>query len=96
MQTYVESYVQHFDLDRHFRLNSTVTRISEIEQTGKWKVDIKGSPSEYFDKIVIATGPHVKATKFHLKGQDKFAGQAIHSQAFKRYVGAPTRRTGPF
>lgn len=84
MQEYIESYVAHFQLAPHFRLNAAITHISEIEETGKWKIDIQGAPSQYFDKVVMATGPHVKPTAFQLEGQDLFAGEVIHSQRFKR------------
>ncbi|ATY59071.1 dimethylaniline monooxygenase 2 [Cordyceps militaris] len=84
VQRYIESYVEHFELAPHFRLNASVTRISEIEETGRWKIDIGGAPSQYFDKVVMATGPHVKATAFRLEGQELFAGEVMHSQQFKR------------
>ncbi|OAA77925.1 dimethylaniline monooxygenase 2 [Akanthomyces lecanii RCEF 1005] len=86
VQEYIESYVKHFQLAPHFRLNASITHISEIEETGKWRVDIEGAPSQYFDKLVMATGPHVKATPFRLDGQDLFAGEVMHSQRYKRVV----------
>ncbi|OAA69551.1 dimethylaniline monooxygenase 2 [Cordyceps fumosorosea ARSEF 2679] len=84
VEKYIESYVERFQLAPHFRLNTSVTHISENEETGRWKVDIDGAPSEYFDKVVMATGPHVKPTTFHLDGQELFAGEVMHSQQFKR------------
>ncbi|KAM3457951.1 hypothetical protein NHJ6243_007576 [Beauveria neobassiana] len=84
VQKYIESYVEHFCLAPHFRLNTTVTHISESEETGRWRIDIAGAPSQYFDKVVMATGPHVKATPFRLEGQEAFEGEVMHSQRFKR------------
>ncbi|KAJ6786849.1 hypothetical protein PWT90_06198 [Aphanocladium album] len=97
VERYIESYVEHFQLAPHFRLNSIVTHISEIEETGKWKIDIEGQPSQYFDKVVMATGIHVKATAFRLEGQDDFAGEVMHSQRFKKatdYAGKRVVVTG--
>ncbi|KAJ3474083.1 hypothetical protein NLG97_g10001 [Lecanicillium saksenae] len=84
VERYIEAYVAHFRLAPHFRLNSPITRISEIEETGKWKIDIEGQSSQYFDKVIMATGPHVKATAFQLEGQENFAGEVMHSQRFKK------------
>ncbi|PMB68196.1 Dimethylaniline monooxygenase [N-oxide-forming] 4 [Beauveria bassiana] len=84
VQKYIESYVEHFCLAPHFRLNTTVTHISESEETGRWRIDIAGAPSQNFDKVVMATGPHVKATPFRLEGQEVFEGEVMHSQRFKR------------
>ncbi|TQV99337.1 hypothetical protein V2A60_004811 [Cordyceps javanica] len=84
VEKYIESYVEHFQLAPHFRLNTRITHISEIEETGQWKIDIEGAPSQYFDKVVMATGPHAKATAFQLEGQNLFAGEVMHSQQFKR------------
>ncbi|OAQ98354.1 hypothetical protein LLEC1_04968 [Akanthomyces lecanii] len=84
VQEYIESYVEHFQLAPHFRLNAAITHISEVEETARWKVDIEGSPSQYFDKLVMATGPHVKPTPLRLDGQDLFGGEVMHSQRYKR------------
>lgn len=46
----------------------------------------KGSPSRYFDKVVMATGPHVKDVVPEVRGSSQFSGQMLHSRAFKLYA----------
>ncbi len=84
MQSYLESYADHFALRDKMRLNTNVTRVSRDEDAGKWVVEIDGERRELFDKIVLATGinqlPHVPT----ISGLEKFTGQTLHSRAFKR------------
>jgi dimethylaniline monooxygenase (N-oxide forming) len=86
MENYIESYVDHYDLRPHFRLNTAVSSIA-LDDTGKWQLDFKDGnpPQQYFDKVVVATGPHVKPMLPVFEGQELFKGQIIHSMAFKRY-----------
>jgi len=85
MENYIESYVDHYDLRPHFRLNTAVSSIA-LDDTGKWQLDFKDGnpPQQYFDKVVVATGPHVKPMLPVFEGQELFKGQIIHSMAFKR------------
>lgn len=84
MEDYLEAYVDHFHLKPHFRLCTTVKSISRDQDDGRWKLDIKGQPSEWFDKVVMATGPHIKPMMPELEGADLFTGRFIHSKGFKK------------
>ncbi|TPX08124.1 uncharacterized protein E0L32_010191 [Thyridium curvatum] len=84
VQQYLESYIEHFKLAPHLRLSTSVKRVSRDNVANKWVVDIDGAGSEYFDKVIIATGinssPHVPK----LEGVEAFEGKCLHSRAFKR------------
>ncbi|KND92990.1 Dimethylaniline monooxygenase [N-oxide-forming] 3 [Tolypocladium ophioglossoides CBS 100239] len=84
VEEYIESYVDHFDLGRHFRLNTAVERICREDGVGQWRLDLNGQPSERFDKVLLATGPHVKPMMPKINGSESFAGRIIHSKGFKR------------
>ena len=84
--------MEHFDLRRHFRLNTAVERVNRDDAASQWKLDLEGEPSERFDKVLFATGPHVKPTMPKIEGFESFTGTIIHSTAFKRSA-APLRRT---
>ncbi|KAI5458602.1 flavin monooxygenase-like protein [Mariannaea sp. PMI_226] len=80
---YLEKYVDYFELRRHMRLNTTVKFVARVEETNNWRLDFESRPSEYFDKVVIATGPHHEALLPKLEGSDLFEGKILHSRAFK-------------
>ncbi|KAL6414436.1 FAD/NAD(P)-binding domain-containing protein [Ilyonectria robusta] len=80
---YLESYVDHFNLRPHMRLNTAVKRIVR-EESNKWRLDFEFAPSEYYEKVVIATGPHHEPVMPTIQGARLFSGRIIHSKAFKR------------
>jgi dimethylaniline monooxygenase (N-oxide forming) len=85
VEEYLEAYASHFNLRSHFRLSTTVSSISwDGKCTGRWRLDFDGRPSEWFDRIVMATGPHVKPVMPKFEGADLFTGRLIHSKRFKK------------
>ena len=84
VQDYLEAYVQHFHLSPHFRLSTIVESISLERDSGRWRLDLEGQPSEWFDKVVMATGPHIKPMMPDIEGADLFSGRLIHSKGFKK------------
>ncbi|ETR98328.1 FAD/NAD(P)-binding domain-containing protein [Trichoderma reesei RUT C-30] len=84
VQDYLEAYVDHFHLRPHFRLSTVVTSISRDQDSGRWRVNIEEQPSEWFDKVVVATGPHIKPMMPAFEGADLFTGRLIHSKGFKK------------
>ena len=68
------------------RLGAPVTKISRDDSKGKWLLDVRGSASEVFDKVVIATGMNQHPCIPTIKGIELFQGHCIHSRAFKRCV----------
>ncbi|KAH7143675.1 flavin monooxygenase-like protein [Dactylonectria macrodidyma] len=81
---YLESYVDHFELRPFLRLNTVVKHVAREEESNKWRLDFEFAPSEYFEKVVIATGPHYEPVMPTIQGSRLFAGRLIHSKAFKR------------
>ncbi|PTB44171.1 hypothetical protein M441DRAFT_186554 [Trichoderma asperellum CBS 433.97] len=85
VEDYLEAYASHFNLRPHFRLSTTVRSVSrEDEGEGRWRLDFEGRPSEWFDKVVVATGPHIKPVIPEFEGADLFTGRLIHSKSFKK------------
>jgi dimethylaniline monooxygenase (N-oxide forming) len=85
---YLNDYADHFNLRSHLRLSTSVTSIVRDEGRDKWLVkvtDVVSSKSEdlYFDKVIMASGPHVTAKIPKIEGHELFAGEITHSIAFK-------------
>jgi dimethylaniline monooxygenase (N-oxide forming) len=91
VQQYLLDYLKHFELEPHIRLNTAVERVTFDKEQNKWLLDVKGHEAIYFDKVVVAIGGMVgKANVPVIEGIEKFAGAALHSQAFKKpedYIG---------
>jgi dimethylaniline monooxygenase (N-oxide forming) len=84
VEHYLESYVDHFNLRHRFHLNTRVKQIVREDKLGKWRLDFEGHPSQHFDKVVLATGPHIIPTMPKFEGAHLFEGDIIHSKSFKR------------
>lgn len=83
---YLESYVEYFDLGPHLRLSTEVKHVTHEDESDEWRLDFEDAPSEYFDKVIIATGPHLNPVMPTIEGAGLFEGRIMHSKAFKRYV----------
>ncbi|CAM1509044.1 Fc.00g027830.m01.CDS01 [Cosmosporella sp. VM-42] len=81
---YLESYVDYFDLRPHLRLNTAVKYVAREEESDKWRLDFEHAPSQYFEKVVVATGPHLEPVMPTIQGANLFAGRILHARAFKR------------
>lgn len=86
VEEYLERYADHFNLRPHCILNTVVERVSR-EENGKWRLDFRNRPSGWFDKLVMATGPHGRVVMPRFEGAEMFTGRILHVKAFKRYVG---------
>ncbi|KAM3469874.1 hypothetical protein MY5147_006753 [Beauveria neobassiana] len=84
VQRYLESYAKHFDLEKRFRLGVSVQNIKYDESDKKWVLKLAGGASERFDKVVVSTGPTSHPNMPKIEGVERFTGEFIHSQAFKR------------
>lgn len=81
---YLENYADHFNLRPHLRLNTVVKHVAREEEFNRWRLDFELAPSEYYDKVVIATGPHLNPAMPEIKESSLFVGRIIHSKSFKR------------
>jgi dimethylaniline monooxygenase (N-oxide forming) len=88
----MERYADHFNLGPHCKLNTAVERVSR-EDDGRWRLDFKDEPPLWFDKVVMATGPHVRAVMPTFQGAHLFTGRILHVKAFKRFVCHPLLQT---
>tara|TARA_B100001758_G_scaffold243101_1_gene252366 strand:+ start:1540 stop:2805 length:1266 start_codon:yes stop_codon:yes gene_type:complete len=75
---YFNSYVNHFDLDKHIRFNTKVHKAIPIDN--KWKIFFEDS-SEDFDYLVVANGHHWSPRIPNFDGN--FSGELMHSHQFK-------------
>lgn len=85
LQTYFESYAQHFGVYEHIRFRHAVTHVSR-EADGRWRVQYKDSKqadhSDTFDALMVANGHHWDPRYPEYPG--KFTGKFMHSHDFKR------------
>lgn len=65
------------------RLNTEVKHVAREEETKTWRLDFESRPSEYFDKVVVATGPHHDPVMPAIKGDHLFSGKILHSRSYK-------------
>ncbi|KAF4912184.1 Monooxygenase aurF [Colletotrichum viniferum] len=84
VEDYLESYADHFKLCPFIRLNTQVGRVRHDETTKKWVIEIDGSPTEIFDRVIIATGMNQTPNYPEIKGIQSFPGRQGHSKSFKR------------
>lgn len=82
----MESYADHFQLRQHLRLGTAVKRVWRDDAAAKWRLELDAAAPEYFDKVVIATGPHQLPLMPVFADEQLFTGRLLHSRAFKRYV----------
>ncbi|RAR12845.1 dimethylaniline monooxygenase 2 [Stemphylium lycopersici] len=85
VQQYLVAYMKHFKLEAHVRLETTIHQLAFDEERQKWMFEMEGEGTQYFDKVVVATGGMVgRANVPKIEGVEKFGGISIHSQAFKK------------
>ncbi|KAI5459674.1 FAD/NAD(P)-binding domain-containing protein [Mariannaea sp. PMI_226] len=84
VEQYLENYAKHFNLGPKLRLNTKVKLVKRDKEKKCWVLDIEGSDSECFDKVIIATGINARPHIPSLDGLDQFEGEVLHSRAFKR------------
>lgn len=84
VQRYLESYAKHFDLEKQCRLGVSVQKISFEKSSRKWILKMADGALETFDKVVVSTGPTSHPNMPKIPGVERFEGDYIHSQEFKR------------
>ena len=85
IQTYLESYADHFDLLRHINLGCEVISVRPGKD-GSWCLIIRKTGKEetiVVNKVFIATGPYAKAFRPRFDGIENFTGKILHAQAYK-------------
>jgi dimethylaniline monooxygenase (N-oxide forming) len=95
-QEFMEDYATHFDLHKDIIFNTTVRNVSRSSDGAKWQVEMEQSGVEevrQFDKVVLCHGYQTKPDMPEFEGTEKFTGQLIHSQQFRKSV--PLRMREP-
>lgn len=84
---YLNDYCNHFDLHPHIQLATDVTQIERDDVNNKWRLSVSGrgcvAETLEFEKVVLATGPHVIPKQPDLAGRSQFSGKILHSIAYK-------------
>jgi dimethylaniline monooxygenase (N-oxide forming) / hypotaurine monooxygenase len=88
LSAYYKSYATHFDVYNKIIFNVSVSAIRRCDKDATWLVYLDGEEKKprMFDKVVVATGSEVIPKKPVVEGLDKFEGQFLHSQGYKRCV----------
>lgn len=84
----MESYANHFDLMKDIVFNSNLKQVSRNKDDSKWRVDLEVdgvSRTEEFDKVAFCHGYQTQPKMPKFDGLEKFSGEVIHGQAFKKY-----------
>ncbi|HKK77426.1 MAG TPA: NAD(P)/FAD-dependent oxidoreductase [Saprospiraceae bacterium] len=77
---YFEHYRQHFSICPVFGTEATaIRRLAD----GKWLVDTNTSESYCCKHLVVATGVNHYPNRPHLKGEEQFQGEILHSKQYK-------------
>jgi dimethylaniline monooxygenase (N-oxide forming) len=97
MCEYIEQYAEHFDLHRQICLNTTVVGVSRDESDSEWRIEVRPTDSHngqtethVFDRLVFATGIHLKLSWPEIKGRHRFAGEIVHGLR----MGEPSKYQG--
>lgn len=85
---YLKQYVQHFHLESHIQLRTTVNNAHFDRPSGKWQVSLSSysddgelqTTKKTFDKLIVATGANHKPKVPDVLS--KFKGEVIHSSEF--------------
>jgi dimethylaniline monooxygenase (N-oxide forming) len=91
VQSYIESYCDHFSLVPHIRCGHNVKHISRTSDDAKWRIEfvdkIGVEHEEVFDKIIMAVGQTgQRLMPVGIESLENFKGRVLHGQSFKRCV----------
>ena len=95
MYDYLQSYADHFDIRKHYRLNAGLKDLERENDKWALKITYNGSKeltTEYFDKVLVASGSFITPKQPKLKDMEKFKGNVMHSFDFRNHK--PTDFTG--
>ncbi|MBX3092181.1 MAG: NAD(P)-binding domain-containing protein [Cryobacterium sp.] len=82
LRRYFEEFAREFDLEKHFRFNTTVTAVEPIEDA--WRVTWEGpdgASSAVYDGVILANGTLAHPSVPSFPGS--FTGELLHSSAYK-------------
>lgn len=85
---FLHSYADHFELNKHIKLNHLVVRILPVEDD-KWEVLVKDLPNnkymtKIYDAVLVCNGHYFAPRLPEIEGAKEFKGKLIHSHDFRR------------
>ncbi|MBC7983465.1 MAG: NAD(P)/FAD-dependent oxidoreductase, partial [Candidatus Obscuribacterales bacterium] len=92
IQTYIESVVKRYGVERRIRFNEEITRC-EFEE-GRWHIETMNGHRDVADVIIAATGVTHHPNKPAIPGLDTFGDHAFHSARWNHNVALDQRRIG--
>lgn len=83
---YLESYVVHFRLRDHIKLEHLVTKVEPVE--GKWRVSTQDlvkdeALSAMYDAVFVCNGHHATPRLPTIDGIENFKGKVMHSREYR-------------
>lgn len=95
MLAYLNRYADHFNLRPHIRLATPVCRVSRTADD-RWEVVCRpaggSEETQVFEAVVVASGFYSIPFRPELPGQDRFAGETLHSATYKGPEGFEGKR----
>ncbi|KAF4441840.1 hypothetical protein F53441_11925 [Fusarium austroafricanum] len=87
-QEFMQSYAEHFKLNKHITFNTSVKSVNRNSQDDGWevhleKVDSGEVESRPFDKVVFCHGYQTQKVMPTFPGQETYEGEIIHSQQYR-------------
>lgn len=77
---YFRAYAKKFELEKHIRFNTSVTRISQTKNK-RWLITTKQGDQTAYDYVLVANGHHSVPRHPELPGT--FTGNYLHSHQYK-------------
>ncbi|VDK25537.1 unnamed protein product [Anisakis simplex] len=74
---YLRAYANKFDLYKHIRFNTNVTKLERVEN--KWEVTLRDGSTERFDFAMLCTGHHAFPQYPQIKGYSSPLLTALNS-----------------
>lgn len=79
IQAYLVDVMRRFDLDKHVRVNSDVTRATFDDASGRWRLELRDGDAVDAEVVVSACGQLTRPAIPPLPGLDTFRGDWFHS-----------------
>jgi cation diffusion facilitator CzcD-associated flavoprotein CzcO len=79
---YLKQYATHYNLDKHFRFNTSIKRLERL-QSGEWEIELDNGEKQIYTGVIIASGVYSSPNLPKFEGE--FLGKIIHSGSIKNY-----------
>jgi cation diffusion facilitator CzcD-associated flavoprotein CzcO len=92
IQAYFERVADKYDVRRHMRFGSEITRV--VWRDGRWRLEIADGARDIVDFVISATGVLVRPTYPDIEGLETFRGASFHSARWDHSAPLDGRRVG--